>query len=96
MRGFFPNLKSTFLLYGHTKISVNTVCHLMFKMKQARLSPPPLPKCPSVLELLQPTVSGKGCSQLKLNYPILCAVDDNPTVIYIGRTSQFRQRSNSF
>ena len=34
MRGFFPNLKS--VLYGHTKTSVNTARHLMFKMKQER------------------------------------------------------------
>ena len=96
MRGVFPNLKSTFLLYGHTKTFVNTVYHLMFKMKQAPPISSPMPKCPSVLKLLQSTVSGKGCEQMTLNYPILWAVDDNPTVIYIGWTSQFRLRSNSF
>ena len=33
-RDIFPNVKSTLVIYGHTKPSVNTFRHSMFKRKQ--------------------------------------------------------------
>ena len=52
MRGFFPNLKSIFVLYGRIKTSVNTFLHLMFKMKQEKkaIAIPALPPCQIVLQ----------------------------------------------